>query len=63
MTSVGRALASAAVLLIGAALLAGMMLSNPGYDRALRPFVTDVAAGTRGETRTFAAAFTGWETA
>ncbi len=58
-----RMLVPGLAVIVGAALLAGMMMNNPNYDRALRPFVTDVMAGTRGETRTFSATFTGWETA
>lgn len=63
MTSVVKMLASGFAVTVGAALLAGMMLTNPSYDRALRPFVTDAAPQTKGATRSFRATFTGWETA
>ncbi|AGT09158.1 DUF4352 domain-containing protein [Paracoccus aminophilus] len=59
MIGAGRVLAC----LCSAALLGGMMLTEPDYNSVFRPFVTHVAASETGETRLFAARFTGWQTA
>ena len=50
-------------LLAGALLLAGMLSTNPDYNRAVQPFVAEVPPGARGETRLIEASFTGWRTA
>lgn len=47
----------------GAVLLAGMMLTNPDYNRAVRPFETRVAPGETGQTRLIAGRIEGWRTA
>lgn len=52
-----------AIIGISAAALGAMMVTNPDYNRALRPFVTHVAAGEAGQTRLIAGRVTGWRTA
>lgn len=47
----------------GAVLLAGMMLTNPDYDRAVRPFETRVPPGESGQTRLIGGRIEGWRTA
>lgn len=58
-----RAVAALVVALLGCTLLAGMMATNPTYNRAIRPFVETVPASETGATRAMSAQFTGWETA
>ncbi len=54
---------SIAVVLISAALLAGMMVSNPDHNSTFRPFITRVEADQVGQTRLFTAQFDAWHTA
>lgn len=56
-------LVNLAIVVGSAALLAGMMLTNPDYNSVVRPFVTKVSAGDMGETRMFAGRFDTWRTA
>lgn len=51
------------IAVAGAVLLAGMMLTNPDYNRAVRPFETRVAPGESGQTRLIAGRIEGWRTA
>lgn len=56
----------AAPVLIAAAtslLLAGMMLTNPDYNSAVRPFEIEVAPGETGQTRLIGGRIEGWRTA
>lgn len=48
----------AAVVLLGA-----MMLTNPDYNSAIRPFVTTVKPGETGETRLISGRFGNWRSA
>ncbi len=58
-----RRLAPLFAALLGAFVLALLMASNPGYDRAFRPLTTFVPRGASGETRMFGARFEDWRTA
>ncbi len=51
------------VSVIAAGLLAGMLLTNPDYNRAVSPFITHVASGQNGATRLVSGRFEGWRTA
>lgn len=51
------------VIAASAVALSGMMLTNPDYNRALQPFVTDVPFGEPGQTRLIIARFDGWRSA
>lgn len=51
------------IVLAGAAALAGMMLTQPDYGRATRPFVSHAGAGDWAETRLFRARLDGWRSA
>ncbi|WP_299844689.1 hypothetical protein [uncultured Paracoccus sp.] len=46
-----------------AVLLAGMMLTNPDYNSAVRPFETRVPPGETGQTRLIGGRIEGWRTA
>ncbi len=54
---------SIAVVLVSAALLASMMLSNPDYNSTFRPFKTRVEPDQAGKTRLFTGQFDAWRTA
>lgn len=58
-----KRLTTAAIVLIGTAFLVAMHATNPGYNEALRPFVTDVPSDQSGETRQFGGQIVGWRTA
>lgn len=58
-----RRLVPVLTALFGALLLALLMASNPGYDRAFQPLTARVSSGATGETRMFGARFNGWRTA
>jgi hypothetical protein len=51
------------IALAGAALLAGMMLTNPDYNSAVRPFESRVSPGEAGQTRLIDGRIEGWRTA
>ena len=51
------------ISLVGLALLAGMMLSNPDYNSVVRPFEVSVPPGGSGQTRLIAGQIEGWRTA
>lgn len=53
----------ACAVLTGTALLAAMQVTNPGYNDAFRPFVTDVPRDGVGETRLFGGQIAGWRSA
>lgn len=59
MTLITRAL----IILAGTVALGAMMLTNPDYNRALRPFTAHAAAGEWAHTRLFAGTMDGWRTA
>lgn len=52
-----------AIIGLSVAALGAMLATNPDYNRALRPFVTHVAAGQTGQTRLIAGRLSGWRTA
>lgn len=52
-----------AIIGVSLAALGAMMVTNPDYNRALRPFVTHVPAGQMGQTRLLAGRMEGWRTA
>lgn len=51
------------ISVVGLALLAGMMLTNPDYNSVVRPFETSVPPGGSGQTRLIAGRILGWRTA
>lgn len=56
-------LGQVAIVMIGAGLMAGMMLTNPDHDRGTRPFIRVVSAGETGQTRMIGGRFDSWRTA
>ena len=50
------------IAVIGIAILAGLQMTNPNYNRAIKPFVTQVPQGELGTTRSFSARFDAWRT-
>lgn len=63
MSLVSRHLGQIAIAIAGTGLLATMMLTNPGYQRATRPFQQAVPAGETGQTRLIGGSFDDWRTA
>lgn len=52
-----------AIIAVSATALGAMMVINPDYNRALRPFVSHVTTGETGQTRLIAGQMEGWRTA
>lgn len=50
------------IALAGALLVAAMWATNPDYNSAIKPFVTNVRFGETGRTRLIQARFDGWHT-
>ncbi|MDT1061372.1 hypothetical protein RM190_05825 [Paracoccus sp. CPCC 101403] len=58
-----KIVANGLILVVAAVLLGAMMLSNPDYNSAIRPFVAEAEPGEMGRTRLIAGRFDGWRTA